>query len=131
VLPEHHLLWFPILRDPKCLLERRWRSKPTTLGGSITHDTRVLFDALLSHLRSFLSDSDPQDDQTLMIIRPDRRRQLMHDEILLMRPLAGFRLTEDGVDLSVAARTLCIMARLTSGIGQKRESKSYIRINWI
>jgi serine phosphatase RsbU (regulator of sigma subunit) len=33
-------------------------------------DTRDLCDAVLSDLRSFLGDLDPQDDQTLMIIRP-------------------------------------------------------------
>ena len=33
-------------------------------------DTRDLCDAVLCHLRSFLGDLDPQDDQTIMIIRP-------------------------------------------------------------
>ena len=40
-------------------------------------DTRDLCDAVLWHLRSFLGDLDPQDDQTLMIIRPQPSQQRM------------------------------------------------------
>jgi phosphoserine phosphatase RsbU/P len=55
-------------------------------------DTRDLCDAVLCELRSFLGDLDPQDDQTLMIIRPQPSpAEFMHHEVFAMRPLASFR----------------------------------------
>jgi len=70
-------------------------------------DTRDLCDTVLYQLRSFLGDLDPQDDQTLMIIRPQPSpADFMHDEVFAKRPLASFRPREHEVDLSVAARTL-------------------------
>lgn len=74
-------------------------------------DTRDLCDEMLWHLRSFLGDLDPQDDQTLMIIRPQPSpAEPIHDEVFAMRPLASFRPMEHGVDLLVAARALRSLA---------------------
>jgi sigma-B regulation protein RsbU (phosphoserine phosphatase) len=67
--------------------------------------TLDLCNAVLSHLRSFLGDLDPQDDQTLMIIRPQPSpAESMYDEVFAMRPLVSFRPKEHRVDLSIAAR---------------------------
>jgi serine phosphatase RsbU (regulator of sigma subunit) len=74
-------------------------------------DTRDLCDAVLCHLRSFLGDLDAQDDQTLMIIRPQpSSADSMYDEVFAMRPLVSLRPKEHGVDLSVAARALRTLA---------------------
>ena len=68
-------------------------------------DTPDICDAVLCDLRSFLGDLDPQDDQTLMIIRPQPSLgEFMRDEAFAMLPLASFRATEHEVDLSVAGR---------------------------
>jgi sigma-B regulation protein RsbU (phosphoserine phosphatase) len=70
-------------------------------------DTRDLCDAVLCQLRSFLGDLHPQDDQTLMIIRPQpSQAQSTYDEVFAVRPLVSFRPKEHEVDLSVAGRTL-------------------------
>jgi sigma-B regulation protein RsbU (phosphoserine phosphatase) len=51
-------------------------------------DTRDLCDAVFCDLRSFLGDLDPQDDQTLMIIRPKPSpAESMYGEVFAMRPL--------------------------------------------
>jgi hypothetical protein len=74
-------------------------------------DTRDLCDAVLCHVRSFLGDLDPQDDQTLIIIRPQpSRADSMYDEVFAMRPLASSVPRELGVDLSVATRDLHSLA---------------------
>ena len=74
-------------------------------------DTRDLCDTVLCDLRLFLGDLDPQDDQTLMIIRPQPSpAESMHDEVFAMRHRASFRPKEHGVDLSVAARALRSLA---------------------
>jgi hypothetical protein len=68
-------------------------------------DTRDLCDTVLCDLRSLLGDLDPEDDQTLMIIRPQPSpAEFMQDEVFAMRPLATFRPREHGVDLLVAQR---------------------------
>jgi Stage II sporulation protein E (SpoIIE) len=67
--------------------------------------TSDLCDAVLNDLRAFLGDLDPQDDQTLMIIRPQPSPAgLMHDAVFAMRPLASCRPSESVIDLSVGAR---------------------------
>jgi hypothetical protein len=76
-------------------------------------DTRDLCDMVLCDLRSFLGDLDPQDDQTLMIIRPQPSpAEFMHHEVFAMRPLASFRPREHEVGLSVAARAPGSLAEL-------------------
>jgi sigma-B regulation protein RsbU (phosphoserine phosphatase) len=55
-------------------------------------DTRDLCDEVLSHLRSFLGDLDPQDDQTLMIIRPQpSAAESIYSPVLALRPQVHFR----------------------------------------
>jgi len=53
--------------------------------------TRDLCDLVLGHLQSFLGDLDPQDDQTLMIVRPQPSlNEPMNDDFLAVgrsRPL--------------------------------------------
>jgi serine phosphatase RsbU (regulator of sigma subunit) len=74
-------------------------------------DTRDLRDAVLCDLRSFLGVLDPQDDQTLMIIRPQPSPAgSTEDEVFAFRPLVSFRPREHEVVLSVAARAVRSMA---------------------
>jgi hypothetical protein len=68
--------------------------------------TRDLCDTVLGHLRSFLGDLDPQDDQTLMIIRPQPSlHEPTNDNFSRYWPLATLRPTGHRVGLSVAERS--------------------------
>src|SRR6202041_918676 len=74
-------------------------------------DPRDLCDTVLYHLQAFLGGLEPQDDQTLMIIRPRPwPAGFMSDEVSAARPLASFQPSEHAVDLSVAARALGSLA---------------------
>ncbi len=68
-------------------------------------DTRDLCDAVLGDLRSFLGDLDPQDDQTLMIIRPQpSRHELAIDDFQAVERSQAFRPSTDAVSRPMAAR---------------------------
>lgn len=65
--------------------------------------TRDLCDAVLGHLQSFLGDLDPQDDQTLMIIRPQPSlNESTKDDFLSIAPLTALRPMRHRVGLSIA-----------------------------
>jgi sigma-B regulation protein RsbU (phosphoserine phosphatase) len=78
-------------------------------------DTQDLCDGVLCHLRSFLGELDPHDDQTLMIIRPQPSpAEAMYDEVFAMRPLREHR-----VDLSVAAGPCAACAKWRNSAATK------------
>jgi len=68
---------------------------------------RELCDAVLGDLRSFLGGLDPQDDQTLMIIRPrPSLHELAIDDFLAVAGSQHFRPRSHNVGLSIAARAM-------------------------